>query len=82
VDPVPDPLLLIKCGSAGNRTRTSGSEDRISLHRGRLFSIFILHLIKQFKHSDDFMLVGLGHAVAWFVKALSYKPKSRGLDLC
>jgi hypothetical protein len=25
MDPVPDPLLLIKCGSAGNRTRTSGS---------------------------------------------------------
>jgi hypothetical protein len=25
VDPVPDPLLLRKCGSAGNQTRTSGS---------------------------------------------------------
>jgi hypothetical protein len=25
VDTVPDPLLLTKCGSAGNRTRTSGS---------------------------------------------------------
>jgi hypothetical protein len=25
VDPVPDPLLLRKCGSAGNRTRASGS---------------------------------------------------------
>jgi hypothetical protein len=25
VDPVPDPLLLRKSGSAGNRTRTSGS---------------------------------------------------------
>jgi hypothetical protein len=25
VDPVPDPLLLRKCGSAGNRTQTSGS---------------------------------------------------------
>jgi hypothetical protein len=25
VDPVPDPLLLKKSGSAGNRTRTSGS---------------------------------------------------------
>jgi hypothetical protein len=25
VDPVPDPLLLSKSGSAGNRTRTSGS---------------------------------------------------------
>jgi hypothetical protein len=28
VDPVPDPLLLIKSGSAGNLTRTSGSVDR------------------------------------------------------
>jgi hypothetical protein len=28
VDPVPDPLLLRKSGSAGNRTRTSGSAAR------------------------------------------------------
>jgi hypothetical protein len=28
VDPVPDPLLLRKYGSAGNRTRTSGSVAR------------------------------------------------------
>jgi hypothetical protein len=28
VDPVPDPLLLRKCGSAGNRIRTSGSVGR------------------------------------------------------
>jgi hypothetical protein len=28
VDPVPDPLLLRKSGSAGNRTRTSGSVTR------------------------------------------------------
>jgi hypothetical protein len=37
VDPVPDPLLLRKSGSAENRTRTSGSVARpqrqsISLH--------------------------------------------------
>jgi hypothetical protein len=32
VDPVPDPLLLIKCSSAGNRTRTSGSVARNSDH--------------------------------------------------
>jgi hypothetical protein len=32
VDPVPDSLLLRKCGSAGNRTRTSGSVTRISDH--------------------------------------------------
>jgi hypothetical protein len=32
MDPVPDPLLLRKCGSAGNRTRTSGSVARNSEH--------------------------------------------------
>jgi hypothetical protein len=32
VDPVPDPLLLRKCGSAGNRTRISGSVSRDSEH--------------------------------------------------
>jgi hypothetical protein len=32
VDPVPDPLLLRKCGSAGNRTRTPGSLARNSEH--------------------------------------------------
>jgi hypothetical protein len=32
VDPVPDPLLLRKSGSAGNRTRTSGSVARSSDH--------------------------------------------------
>jgi hypothetical protein len=32
VDPVPDPLLLRKSGSAGNRTQTSGSVARNSDH--------------------------------------------------
>jgi hypothetical protein len=32
VDPVPDPLVLRKCGSAGNRTRTFGSVARNSDH--------------------------------------------------
>jgi hypothetical protein len=32
VDPVPDPLLLRKCSSAGNPTRTSGSVARHSDH--------------------------------------------------
>jgi hypothetical protein len=32
VDPVPDPLLLRKSGSAGNRTRTSGLAARKSEH--------------------------------------------------
>jgi hypothetical protein len=33
VDPVPDPLLLRKCGSDGNRTRTSASVARKSGHQ-------------------------------------------------
>jgi hypothetical protein len=32
VDPVPNPLLLRKCGSARKRTRTSGSVARNSAH--------------------------------------------------
>jgi hypothetical protein len=32
VDPVTDPLLLRKCGNAGNRTRISGSVTRNSDH--------------------------------------------------
>jgi hypothetical protein len=32
VDPTPDPLLLRKSGSAGNRTRASGSVARNSDH--------------------------------------------------
>jgi hypothetical protein len=32
VDPVPDPLVLRKSGSDGNRTRTSGSVARNSDH--------------------------------------------------
>jgi hypothetical protein len=34
VDSVPDPLLLRKSGSAGNRARISGSVARNSDHRG------------------------------------------------
>jgi hypothetical protein len=32
VDPIPDPLLLRKADSAGDRTRTSGSVGRNSDH--------------------------------------------------
>jgi hypothetical protein len=32
VDPIPDPLLLGKFGSAGNRIRTPGSETKNSDH--------------------------------------------------
>jgi hypothetical protein len=52
VDPVPDPLLLRKYGSAGNRTRTSGSVElwpldhrsghlRTATHRK---SFYLVHL--------------------------------------
>jgi hypothetical protein len=33
VDPVPDPLLVRKSDSGGNRTRTSGSVARNSDHK-------------------------------------------------
>jgi hypothetical protein len=42
VDPVPDPLLLRKSGSAGNRTRTSGSVARNSWVKKN--AIFLLDL--------------------------------------
>jgi hypothetical protein len=41
VDPVPDPLLLRKTGSIGNRTRTSGSAARNSDHSTRGSEVFI-----------------------------------------
>jgi hypothetical protein len=46
VDPVPDPLLLRKSGSTGNRTRTSGSEARNSDHQTTETSP-ILQLVKK-----------------------------------
>jgi hypothetical protein len=47
VDPDPDPLLLRKCGSAGNRTRTSGSVARNSDHKTTEV-YFLLHNIDNF----------------------------------
>jgi hypothetical protein len=38
VDPVPDPLLLRKSGSAGNQTRTFGSVARKSAKVGTIFA--------------------------------------------
>jgi hypothetical protein len=46
VDSVPDPLLLIKSGSAGNRTRTSGSVARNTDHRGA-HKRFLIQTIQQ-----------------------------------
>jgi hypothetical protein len=52
VDPVPDPLLLRKSGSAGNRTRTSGSVARNSDHQTTeavvlfLMPVFIVQVTK------------------------------------
>jgi hypothetical protein len=45
VDPVPDPLLLRKRGSAGNRTRTCGSAGRNSDHETtEVVLVFFLHI--------------------------------------
>jgi hypothetical protein len=43
VDPAPDPLLLRKCGSAGNRTRISGSVARNSDHYTTEVVYFLRH---------------------------------------
>jgi hypothetical protein len=48
VDPVPDPLLLRESGSAGNRTRTSGSVARNSDHYTTEAVYFLLHNIYKF----------------------------------
>jgi hypothetical protein len=47
VDPVPDPLLLRKSGSAGNRTRTSGSVVKNSDHKIKeaVNAAIIIHII-------------------------------------
>jgi hypothetical protein len=48
VDPVPDPLLLRKSGSTGNRTRTSGSVARNSDHWTTEAVSFLLYKIYKF----------------------------------
>jgi hypothetical protein len=48
VDPVPDPLLLRKFSSAGNRTRTYGSVVRNSDHYTTEAVYFLLHNIYKF----------------------------------
>jgi hypothetical protein len=48
VDPVSDPLLLRKCGSAGNRTPTSGSAARNSEHYTTEAVYFLLLNIYKF----------------------------------
>jgi hypothetical protein len=45
VDPVPDPLLLRKSGSIGNRTRTYGSVTRNSDHQTTEAVYFLLYNI-------------------------------------
>jgi hypothetical protein len=47
MDPVPDPLLLRQSGSAGNRTRTSGSIARNSDHKTT--EPVYIHYIKEKK---------------------------------
>jgi hypothetical protein len=48
VDSVPDPLLLRKSGSAGNRTRTSGSVAMNYDHLTTEAVYFLLHNIYEF----------------------------------
>jgi hypothetical protein len=48
VDPVPEPLLLRKSGSAENRTRTPGSVPRNSDHWTTEVVYFLLHNIYKF----------------------------------
>jgi hypothetical protein len=48
VNPVPDPLLLRKSGSAGNLTRTSGSVARNSVDYTTEEVYFLLHNIYKF----------------------------------
>jgi hypothetical protein len=48
VNPIPDPLLLRKSGSAGNRTRTSGYVARNSDHYTTEAVYFLLHNIYKF----------------------------------
>jgi hypothetical protein len=48
VDPVPDPLLLRKSGSDGNRTRTFGSVARNSDHKTTEEVYFLLQNIYKF----------------------------------
>jgi hypothetical protein len=48
VDPVPEPLLLRECDSAGNPTRTSGSVASNSEHQTIEAVYFLLHNIYKF----------------------------------
>jgi hypothetical protein len=45
VDPVPDPLLLRKSGSAGNRTQTFGSVARNLTTRSQQNKIVSLNIV-------------------------------------
>jgi hypothetical protein len=64
VDPVPDPQLLRKSGSAENRTRTSGSVAMSSDHRTQRLSIGVLNscLRIDFVHHRKYRVpMGLNH---------------------
>jgi hypothetical protein len=88
VDPVPDPLFLRKSSSAGNRTRTSESVARNSDH----YTTEAVHKDETLggNYKERLVLPALRHL--WLirfqpgargsvvVKALFYKPESRGFD--
>jgi hypothetical protein len=78
MDPVPDPLLLRKCGNAGNRTRTSVSVARNwpTDHRRGLFHVLIELNIKQcmtcalrnsfFGFHTLYHIIAISTALNWF----------------
>jgi hypothetical protein len=75
MDPVPDPLLLRKSGSVGNRTRTSWSVTRYSDHKTTetviIIAIIILLVFNMFIFTKEPYLTRL-----WF-SSLAIYNKSR-----
>jgi hypothetical protein len=51
VDPVPDPLLLRKSGSAGNRTQISGSNDGV--YHSELQGFWTLSFVRNCKYKKS-----------------------------
>jgi hypothetical protein len=67
VDPVPDPLLLRKSDSAGNRTQTSGS---VTTRPQRRSIYFVLHYIMLLCTDVNYVsliqeMSALGSVMAW-----------------
>jgi hypothetical protein len=74
VDPVPDPLLLRKSGSAGNRTRTSGLAARNSDHYTTEVVYFTTHLLRILETRVSNLGLGSGLCDILFINCLSLSP--------